>query len=147
MDASTWAAVGCGILRGMNDVSADADPNSGAAVYDSAGSRPAWFVVGGTSLSAPLIAGVYGLAANSSTVNYPASLAYAHPGSLRDITSAGNLPGTRAFPCTVVRQCTAQAGYDLPTGLAVRRDSQVSNGGRNGARHRNGRRRRNARMS
>jgi subtilase family serine protease len=115
----TWAAVGCGIFRGMNDVSADADPNTGAAVYDSAGPRPGWFLVGGTSLSAPLIAGVYGLAANSSSVNYPASLAYAHPGALRDITSAGNLPGTPAFPCTVVRQCTARAGYDLPTGLGT----------------------------
>jgi subtilase family serine protease len=115
----TWAAVGCGIFRGMNDVSADADPNTGAAVYDSAGSRPGWFQVGGTSLSAPLVAGVYGLAANSSTVNYPASLAYAHPGALRDITRAGNLPGTRAFTCTVVRQCTARAGYDLPTGLGT----------------------------
>jgi hypothetical protein len=84
-------------------------------VYDSAGPRPGWFLVGGTSLSAPLIAGVYGLAANSTTVNYPASLAYAHPGALRDITTAGTL----ASPCTVPRQCTAQAGYDLPTGLGT----------------------------
>jgi subtilase family serine protease len=116
---STWAAVGCGIFRGMNDVSADADPNTGAAVYNSAGARPGWIQVGGTSLSAPLIAGVYGLAANSGSVNYPASLAYAHPGSLHDITTAGNKPGARALPCTVIRQCTARAGYDLPTGLGT----------------------------
>ncbi|MEP6642337.1 MAG: S8 family serine peptidase [Gaiellales bacterium] len=116
---STWAAVGCGIFRGMNDVSADADPNTGAAVYNSAGARPGWIQVGGTSLSAPLIAGAYALAANSGTVTYPASLAYAHPGALHDITSAGNLPGTQALPCTVIRQCTARAGYDLPTGLGT----------------------------
>ena len=95
---STWAAVGCGIFRGMNDVSADADPNTGAAVYDSAGARPGWLEVGGTSLAAPLIAGVYALAANSSTVRYPASLAYAHAGSLHDITSAGNLPRHASLP-------------------------------------------------
>jgi subtilase family serine protease len=115
---TTWAAVGCGIFRGMNDVSADADPSTGAAVYDSAGGG-GWIEIGGTSLAAPLIAGVYGLAANSSTVAYPASLAYAHPGALHDVTSAGNLPGTPSFPCTVIRQCTARPGYDLPTGMGT----------------------------
>lgn len=47
--------------------------------------------------------------------------AYAHAGSLHDVTSAGNLPGTPAFPCTVIRQCTARPGYDLPTGLGTPR--------------------------
>ena len=114
---STWAAVGCGMFRGMNDVSADADPNTGAAVYDSA--RGGWMQVGGTSLAAPLIAGAYALAANSSTVSYPASLAYSHPRALHDITGAGNRSGTAAFPCTVIRQCNARPGYDLPTGLGT----------------------------
>ena len=79
----------------MNDVSADADPNTGAAVYDTA--RGGWMQVGGTSLAAPLIAGVYGLAANATTVGYPASLPYANAASLRDVTSGNDLPGMGGF--------------------------------------------------
>ena len=116
---STWAAIGCGSLRGMNDVSADADPNTGAAVYDTA--QGGWIQVGGTSLAAPLIAGVYGLAANSGTVNYPASLPYAHATSLHDVTSGDNLPGAGSFSCASTPQCTAGLGYDLPTGLGTPR--------------------------
>jgi subtilase family serine protease len=114
---STWAAIGCGTFRGMNDVSADADPNTGAAVYDTA--RGGWMQVGGTSLAAPLIAGVYGLAANAGTVSYPASLPYANAGSLRDVTSGSNLPGMDGFFCAAALQCNAAAGYDLPTGLGT----------------------------
>src|SRR4029077_20953324 len=69
--------------RTVADVSADADPNSGLGVYDTANScgtsswcplliSPAlpqgsdgWIQVGGTSLSSPLIASVYALAGNS----------------------------------------------------------------------------------
>jgi hypothetical protein len=42
-------------------VVADADPASGAAVYDSTGfqGQQGWFVVGGTSLASPLTAGMY----------------------------------------------------------------------------------------
>jgi Subtilase family len=114
---STWAAIGCGSLRGMNDVSADADPTTGAAVYDTA--QGGWMQVGGTSLAAPLIAGVYGLAANSGTVDYPASLPYAHPSALHDVTSGDNLPGAGSFACSLAPQCTAGPGYDLPTGMGT----------------------------
>jgi subtilase family serine protease len=116
---STWASIGCGSLRGMNDVSADADPNTGAAVYDSANGDD-WIQVGGTSLAAPLIAGVYGLAANAGTVAYPASLPYAHTASLRDVTSGNDSPGAGSFACSFGSlQCTAGTGYDLPTGLGT----------------------------
>jgi subtilase family serine protease len=113
---STWASIACGAHRGMNDVAADADPSTGAAVYDSA---HGWMQVGGTSLSAPLIAGVYGLAANSATVNYPASLPYAHAASLHDVTSGNDLPGKAGLACAATRQCTAETGFDLPTGLGT----------------------------
>ncbi len=75
--------------------------------------------MGGTSLAAPLIAGVYGLAANSGTVDYPASLPYAHPSALHDVTSGDNLPGLDSFTCSLAPQCTAGPGYDLPTGLGT----------------------------
>ncbi|HMA46810.1 MAG TPA: hypothetical protein VKP11_06380, partial [Frankiaceae bacterium] len=42
------------------DVSAVADPATGVAVYDTYGSS-GWLVFGGTSESAPIVAGVYAL--------------------------------------------------------------------------------------
>lgn len=51
---------GCG-KRMESDVSAVADPATGVAVYDTYGGS-GWAVYGGTSASAPIIAGVYALA-------------------------------------------------------------------------------------
>jgi subtilase family serine protease len=66
---SDWSQTGCGTKRGVADVSADADPNTGAAVYDSTRyqGQSDWFQVGGTSLSSPLIAGVFALAGGASS--------------------------------------------------------------------------------
>ena len=111
--ASNWAAIGCGTKRGMTDVSADADPNTGAAVYDTYG-YGGWLVVGGTSLSSPLIAGVYALAGNVTTWNYPAQSVYLAPGSLHDVTSGSN-GSCPSHPL----QCSAGSGYDLPTGIGT----------------------------
>ncbi len=104
---------GCS-LRTVVDVSAVADPNTGVAVYDSYGyqGRKGWFVVGGTSASAPIIAGVYALAGNATTVTY-GSYPYANTNSLFDIVSGSN--GT----CSTAYLCTAGASYDGPTGLGT----------------------------
>src|SRR5438309_5678130 len=78
---------GC-IRRTVTDVSADADPNTGAAIYDSVRYQgiSGWFQVGGTSLSSPIIAAVYALAGNAaSTID--ASSPYGHTSSLFDVTS------------------------------------------------------------
>ena len=90
--AAGWSTTGCGTKRGVADVAADADPQTGAAVYDSTAyqGRKGWFQVGGTSLSAPLIAAVFALAGNSASATYPASLPYANTGSLHDVTSGTN---------------------------------------------------------
>ena len=107
---STWTAIACGTGRGMNDVSADADPATGAAVYDSFGYG--WIQVGGTSLSSPLIAAVYALAGNASSYTYPAQSVYLDSGAdLHDVTTGTN--GT----CAHSLQCHAGAGFDLPTGV------------------------------
>lgn len=97
--------------RTVADVSADADPNTGAAVYDSVSyqGQRGWFQVGGTSLASPLIAGVYALAGNAASVTY-GSYPYSHTSSLHDITSGSN--GT----CGTYL-CNATAGFDGPTGL------------------------------
>jgi subtilase family serine protease len=113
---SSWASTGCGTFRAMNDVSADADPDTGAAVYDAA---YGWMQLGGTSLAAPLIAGVYGLAANASSKSYSASIPYAHVASLHDVKSGNDSPGNASLACSASVQCNAATGYDLPTGLGT----------------------------
>jgi subtilase family serine protease len=99
--------------RTVADVSADADPNSGASVYDSYGyqGQKGWFQVGGTSLSAPLIAGVYALAGNGSSTTY-GSYPYAHTSSLFDVTSGSN------GNCGTYL-CNGGPGYDGPSGLGT----------------------------
>lgn len=103
---SAWAAIGCGTHRGMNDVAADADPATGAGVFIF-GSLS---TVGGTSLSAPIIAAVYALAGNASSWAYPAQSVYGGTG-LRDVTSGSN----GGCPAHTL-QCNGAAGFDLPTG-------------------------------
>ena len=123
---ANWSSTGCGTFRAMNDVSADADPSSGAAVYDS--SSGGWLQVGGTSLAAPLIAGVYGLAANSSTVSYPASLPYAHTASLHDVTSGNDLPGHAGSPVRCRSSAPPAPATTCRPASARRRGSAGSSG-------------------
>jgi subtilase family serine protease len=100
--------------RTVADVSADADPNTGAAVYDSVTYQlqSGWFQVGGTSLAAPLIAAVYALTGTASSANYGAA-PYASPSLLHDITSGNN------GSCSPSYLCTAGVGFDGPTGLGT----------------------------
>ncbi|MER6979192.1 putative Ig domain-containing protein [Streptomyces carpinensis] len=91
------------------DVSAVADPATGVAVYDTYGGS-GWAVYGGTSASAPIIAGVYALAGTPGSGDYPAQYPYSHTGNLNDVTSGSN------GSCSTSYFCTARAGYDGPTG-------------------------------
>ncbi|MGH3435526.1 MAG: S53 family peptidase [Sciscionella sp.] len=97
--------------RAVADVSAVADPQTGLAIYDTYG-EPGWIQVGGTSLSSPLIASVYALAGNTSSISngaYP----YAHTDALNDVTSGSN------GSCGTQYLCNAGQGYDGPTGLGT----------------------------
>ncbi|HEX7760293.1 MAG TPA: S53 family peptidase [Caulobacteraceae bacterium] len=97
--------------RTVADVSAVADPNTGVAVYGpSRGNRSAWLVFGGTSVAAPLIAGLYG---NNGATAFYGSDPYSHTTSLNDVTSGSN------GSCSPSYLCTAGAGYDGPTGLGT----------------------------
>jgi subtilase family serine protease len=93
----------CPEIRSTPDFSLDADPNSGASVYYHSGktTRPArgWYVVGGTSLSAPMAAA---RAATTGLVVGPDTV-YGNTMTFRDITQGFN----GAF-------CTP--GYDLCSG-------------------------------
>jgi subtilase family serine protease len=97
--------------RTVADVSADADPSTGAAVYDSYGysGQSGWFQVGGTSLASPLIAAMYALAGNAATSSYP----YAHTSGIYDVTAGSN------GSCGGSYLCAASTGYDGPTGLGT----------------------------
>jgi hypothetical protein len=98
--------------RENNDVSAVADPNTGLAVYDTY-DQGGWLEVGGTSAASPIIASVYALAGLPVAGTYPSSYPYLDPAGLNDVTSGAN--GT----CTSAIWCTAESGYDGPTGLGT----------------------------
>jgi subtilase family serine protease len=97
--------------RTVADVSADADPNTGVAVYDTYRTG-GWLVFGGTSVASPIVASVYALAGNEASVSY-GSFPYGHTGSLSDVTSGSN------GSCGGSYLCTAGPGYDGPTGLGT----------------------------
>ncbi len=122
---------GCSGYRTVGDVAADADPYTGLNVYDTYG-EPGWLVFGGTSASAQIIAGVYGLAGGlpSSYPDGAEGLYYAgsqinfgatNP-DLNDVTSGSNGSctghGHFADP-SLAYLCTAGTGYDGPTGMGT----------------------------
>ena len=98
--------------RTDNDVSADANPNTGLAVYDSY-SEGGWLEVGGTSASSPMIAATFALAGTPASGTYPSSYLYAHTSDFFDVTSGAN------GSCSPAYLCTAETGYDGPTGLGT----------------------------
>jgi subtilase family serine protease len=98
--------------RTVADVSAVADPNTGVSVYDTYGQGTGWMVFGGTSVASPLVASVYALAGNASSVNAASSL-YSHTSNLNDVTSGSN------GSCGGSYLCTSGPGYDGPTGLGT----------------------------
>jgi Subtilase family len=105
-----WQAdTGC-TMRTDNDVAADANPNTGVAVYDSY-DQHGWLEAGGTSAAAPIIASVFALAGPPAAGSYPSSYPYLHASSLFDVTSGAD------GSCAGSYRCTAKAGYDGPTGL------------------------------
>ena len=107
--------------RTVADVAAVADPNTGVAVYDSYGSSGGanWYVFGGTSVAAPIVAALYAVAGNASSVAY-GSYAYTHSSSLWDITSGSNGRCVKGKGSTAIAYlCTARIGYDGPTGLGT----------------------------
>jgi subtilase family serine protease len=99
--------------RAVADVSAVADPATGVSVYDSTAYQGyvGWLTFGGTSVSAPVIAGVFALAGNAASINnnYP----YTHASSFFDVTSGSN------GSCSTAKWCTAGTGWDGPTGLGT----------------------------
>jgi subtilase family serine protease len=117
---------GCG-QRTAADVAADADPNTGVAVYDTYNScGSSWFCdlllslglaqgsdgyiqVGGTSLGTPIIAAIFAMAGHGGSPSLP----YRHRTSLNDVTAGSN------GSCGGSYLCTARVGFDGPTGMGT----------------------------
>jgi subtilase family serine protease len=101
-----------------NDVAADADPNTGAAVYDTSNGNGGWLEVGGTSESSPMIAAVFALAGNNGNGgNKAADSIYTHTGNLYEVTASSD--GTCTPPAARSVLCTATGAantYNGPTG-------------------------------
>ena len=106
-----------GTKRGVPDISFDANPNTGVWVYDSTSCQglSGWMIFGGTSVSAPALAGINNLAGSVSF----SSTAYL--GALYSI--CGNGAGTctssefRDITSGTAGRFTAKQGWDFVTGL------------------------------
>lgn len=111
---STITAV-CG-KRAVADVSADADPNTGVSVYDtySLQGMRGWLVFGGTSVASPIVASVYALAGNASSIDGSYPYDHSPSSSFNDVASGSNGSCGSAL-------CTAGPGWDGPTGLGTPR--------------------------
>ena len=114
-------------MRAIPDVSYDADPTTGFAVYDSTAYNGAagWFQMGGTSAGAPQWAGILAvadqlrvaarksvLAASSTTTTNPtpaSKAVYTVTSGMTDVSSGAN------GSCGTI--CTASVGFDAVTGL------------------------------
>ena len=104
-----WQADPTCTKRMEADVSAVADPATGVAVFGPNGAGVGtWLVFGGTSVSAPLVGGVYGV--NGKPVKSYAKLTYTKASKLYDVTSGSN------GSCGGTYYCTGKPGYDGPTG-------------------------------
>jgi subtilase family serine protease len=107
----TWQTDPLCARRMVADVSAVADPSTGVAVYGpTATAKSGWMVFGGTSVAAPVVAGVYGVNGGLATFG---SDPYKAGGGLYDVSSGSN------GSCGGTYFCTGVVGYDGPTGLGT----------------------------
>src|SRR4029077_21006069 len=105
--------------RMVADIAADADPHTGVAIYDTYQSSPAdcpggWCQAGGTSASAPIVAGAEALSGGVGFGSGAQNL-YSQPQTVFDVTTGS----TSTTGCNPSYYCTAGPGYDGPTGLGT----------------------------
>jgi subtilase family serine protease len=112
-------------FRTANDVSAIADPSTGPSEYDSYG-YGGWMVVGGTSVSSPFLAGVFGLAGNASSQTGGKTFwSRKHQGGndLFAITSGSDGNCSPRYLCTAgtqeYRDYSGPGGWGTPNGIGA----------------------------
>lgn len=96
--------------RGVPDFSFDADPNTGVSVYDSTSCQgySGWMVFGGTSVSAPSLAGI---------VNSIGTFSASSPAELSLIYSDLGTSNVRDIISGTAGSFTAGSGWDFVTGV------------------------------
>jgi len=99
----------CGTKKAVADLSADADPNSGLAIYTTYSNVTGYWVFGGTSLASPLIATLYAMQGGYGGSTLAGQYAWASTTPYYDVTT-----GTNGSCGTVL--CKAGPGWDGPTG-------------------------------
>ncbi len=100
--------------RTTNDVAAVADPNTPVSVYDSFTGNP-WKLEGGTSVATPIVAASMALT-DSYTRSFEGAQALYIADQLRE-TGFNDIVAGSNGTCSPAYLCTAEQGYDGPTGL------------------------------
>ena len=111
--APAWQSIPgnpCAGKKAISDLSADADPNSGLAIYTTYSGVTGYWVFGGTSLSSPIIAALYARQGGYNASTLAGQYAWAAGTPYFDVTSGSN--GT----CSPSVLCHAGVGWDGPTG-------------------------------
>jgi subtilase family serine protease len=112
-----WVTAPCHGGRAIADISADADPLTGYATYNSVGvTTPldGWSMGGGTSAAAPFVAALYARAGGGHSVDGPSGIYAASRSSFFDVTIGAN--ATAPYMCKNLIICVAREGWDAPTG-------------------------------
>ena len=106
---------GAKVGRGVPDVSADADPDTGYRVIVDGQVQ----VIGGTSAAAPLWAGLFALVneASGKPVGQPHAVLYAHAAAFHDVVKGDNKAGSIGY--------SAARGWDACTGLGTPKGAAV----------------------
>lgn len=136
LQETAWTYAGCGVSslearpsfqniisniignhRAAADISFDADPNSGVYVYDSTPYQGSsgWYIIGGTSLSTPALAGVANVAATSGNGFAASSTAEL----ARIYSNLGNAKDFRDVSAGKDGRYTSVSGWDYATGVGT----------------------------
>jgi hypothetical protein len=113
--AAGFHNTGCGAHRVVGDVAAVGDPATGFSIYDSY-QQVGWMVLGGTSLSSPLIGAMWALAGGADAEPYPAKTLYDrlkyNPASIADVTRGSNAfcGGDPKSVCSAALRAQVQTG-------------------------------------
>jgi subtilase family serine protease len=110
-------------VRTTPDVSFNADPNTGVAVYDSVSysGQSGWFEVGGTSAAAPAWAGLVAITDQGLATGGKGTLT-----STQTLTDLYSLPSSDFHDITTgFNGYSATPGYDLVTGLGTPKSNLV----------------------
>jgi subtilase family serine protease len=109
--------------RAENDVAADADPDTGAGVYDTSNDNGGWVEVGGTSESSPIIAAVFALAGNDGNgTGAAAESVYDNTADLYEVTGGSNGSCSPSVLCTATGASdtwNGPTGWGTPDGLTA----------------------------